>query len=525
MFNLSDKELDRLSRKAADAYEVENNSSSWEALEQRLDKELGNVPKPSVPSPRSFTFPFAYTSLIILLVGSSYFLLKSGKNSNEANKKNYSINSKQQSTNSNSSKETPAIAADEKNKIAVAPDANAAANDKKITEENKLPEEKTSSALTKETKEEKHVSIDSKKNISSQKNIEGKSENEVSSAREKNNSHTDKLLIAKNYAANNKPINDFSSRNKRTINDKLSSQKNNNSDISDNSNEKAASDKSSKNHPTNSEKIFDNNNAAIKQTEENNLEYASTSQAKQSVKHSSIVINDSSLRAETAKISAQHIIDLNKANNKSLNTNRSLQIGVSFAPDFSEVKHAYDNTRLGGGIGITLGYYLLNRLSVNTGLIFEHKYYQVDDKDFHMPQNFILNGAHVDFVNGSCKMLEIPLNLRYDFSIEGNTIFFVNGGLSSYLMQKQDYSYYCHNNIGYSSFRINQSFNAPQNFWFSTVNLSAGFETSVSNAFSIQIDPYIKIPLKGVGVGNVQLNSYGINAAIKFSPALKKSRR
>src|SRR5450432_1875530 len=98
MFNLSDKELDRLSRKAADAYEVENNTSSWDALEQRLDKELGTSPNPSVPSPRSFTFPFAYTSLIILLIGTSYFLLKSGKNSTVANKKNYSLTSKQQIT-------------------------------------------------------------------------------------------------------------------------------------------------------------------------------------------------------------------------------------------------------------------------------------------------------------------------------------------------------------------------------------------------------------------------------------------
>ncbi len=37
---LNDNDLDRLSREAADQYDVEQTTSGWEALEQRLDKEL-----------------------------------------------------------------------------------------------------------------------------------------------------------------------------------------------------------------------------------------------------------------------------------------------------------------------------------------------------------------------------------------------------------------------------------------------------------------------------------------------------
>ena len=123
-------------------------------------------------------------------------------------------------------------------------------------------------------------------------------------------------------------------------------------------------------------------------------------------------------------------------------------------------------------------------------------------------------------------MFEIPLNLRYDVSVQGNTTFFVNGGVSSYLMLKQNYLYYCHSYNGFGSAGwYKQDFNSPQNFWLSTVNLSAGFEASLSNSFSLQVEPYIKIPMKGVGAGNVQLNSYGINLAFKFSPVLKSSRK
>ncbi len=42
-----------------------------------------------------------------------------------------------------------------------------------------------------------------------------------------------------------------------------------------------------------------------------------------------------------------------------------------------------------------------------------------------------MNNMHyVSFVKGSLNLWEIPLALRYDFSVTGNTIFFISGGAS-----------------------------------------------------------------------------------------------
>ena len=63
----SDKELDRLSREAAEQYEPDESISSWEKLEARLDTELG---KPTVPSARRFgRGPIGYTAIILLITG------------------------------------------------------------------------------------------------------------------------------------------------------------------------------------------------------------------------------------------------------------------------------------------------------------------------------------------------------------------------------------------------------------------------------------------------------------------------
>src|SRR5688572_10367045 len=40
MYPLNDKDLDRLSRDAAEHYDVESSASGWERLENKLDKEL-----------------------------------------------------------------------------------------------------------------------------------------------------------------------------------------------------------------------------------------------------------------------------------------------------------------------------------------------------------------------------------------------------------------------------------------------------------------------------------------------------
>jgi hypothetical protein len=188
------------------------------------------------------------------------------------------------------------------------------------------------------------------------------------------------------------------------------------------------------------------------------------------------------------------------------------------------VKYAYENNHLGSSIGLTLGYQVLHRLSVNTGVLYSKKYYQADADDFH-PQmlNAALSNEHIDFVNGSFKMIELPLNLRYDFSIQGNTSFFINGGLSSYMILGQNNAYYCHDNIGYQRW-IRQSYNKNEIYWFSAFNFSMGFEANISNNISLQVDPYVKLPLNGMGIGEIKLSSYGINMAIKYSPVLKRSR-
>src|SRR5450631_3228659 len=74
MSNLSDKEIDRLSREAADSYEPDATSLSWTRLEQKLVEQMPERP------PDGFQFgrisPYVWGPAAILIAGISFYFIK-----------------------------------------------------------------------------------------------------------------------------------------------------------------------------------------------------------------------------------------------------------------------------------------------------------------------------------------------------------------------------------------------------------------------------------------------------------------
>ncbi|MES1220427.1 MAG: hypothetical protein ABUT20_33305, partial [Bacteroidota bacterium] len=248
----------------------------------------------------------------------------------------------------------------------------------------------------------------------------------------------------------------------------------------------------------------------------------------QLIPHNNVAVNDAALKkaGKHASLMQQNIVTPGKKNdNRGLFTNRSLEFGLVFAPDFSKVKYDYNNP-MGSNFGFTIGYQLTSRFSVNSGFIFAIKNYAAEGYNFHLPPNCGIDQDDLDFAVAHVHMYEIPLNIRYDFSKSGNTLFFVNAGASSYIAGKEMFKFYLHNGAPFGvPLRQYTTYKTDKSYWFSALNLSAGFESRVSNTISVQIEPYVKLPLTGVGFGKVNLSSYGINTSIRFAPVLKRSRR
>ena len=51
-------------------------------------------------------------------------------------------------------------------------------------------------------------------------------------------------------------------------------------------------------------------------------------------------------------------------------------------------------------------------------------------------------------------------------------------------------------------------------YFAATVDISAGYENKIGKFTSMRIEPYLQIPLKGIGVGSMPVMSAGLHVSI-----------
>lgn len=186
--------------------------------------------------------------------------------------------------------------------------------------------------------------------------------------------------------------------------------------------------------------------------------------------------------------------------------------GMLFSPDFTFVK--FQKTQgVGTTFGAVAGYQLTKHFSIETGLLLDTKKYYTKGEYFDKSHIPYLQYAKLVSVDGNCNMFEIPLDIRYNFS-SGNAKQRLTAaiGTSTYLMTKE---YYHYSALSYGQWREGAYDNhASSTHLFAVINLSAGYERQLPRGFSLRAEPYFKIPVKGIGTGNLLMTSTGINIGI-----------
>jgi hypothetical protein len=190
-----------------------------------------------------------------------------------------------------------------------------------------------------------------------------------------------------------------------------------------------------------------------------------------------------------------------------------MYVGISGAPDLSTVKFQ-SSKGVGTTFGVLLGYAFNKNWAVETGVYLDRKHYYTDGEYFDT-KGVNLNGLKLISVNGDCYMWEVPVNVRYNFNTEGKTKWFATAGLSTYFMTREKYYYDVSYNNG-NPWQANTPWDLrkPSQYWFSIVNLSAGFEQRLGNIGNLRIEPYVRLPLSGLGTGKLNIMSTGLNIGI-----------
>lgn len=191
-------------------------------------------------------------------------------------------------------------------------------------------------------------------------------------------------------------------------------------------------------------------------------------------------------------------------------------VRLGYSPDLSTV--GFKNyTKPGAAFSLLIEYGLSSRLYLQAGVVRSVKDYTANAGEYKLPKYVTDINTPYD-VDGNCTMFEIPLGLRYNVVRSEQSKWFVGTGVSSYYAQKERYDYnyehYIHGQKPYWQGKTG---------WFllSHINASVGYERSITQKLSLVAEPYIRIPVKGVGYGKVNLTTVGMWISLRYTPAFK----
>lgn len=267
----------------------------------------------------------------------------------------------------------------------------------------------------------------------------------------------------------------------------------------------------------NKEKIFINITQALAVTDdvtltENNLAYnneaASTKTIALTADLQQIIGDD--LKSETKKETAKKETKPAYKNDTKKKNKPSFYYGVTAGAELNMVK-TQAPTKLGLNGGILLGLQVTKKLSIETGVQLSQKKYYSEGKYFKpkagtMPANMIITS-----LEGTSTLIEIPVSVKYNFSKKKNT-FYGKAGVSSYIITKESNKY--QTVVSGQQQEINSTYKNAHSYLASEVRISAGYQHTINKKLNIRIEPYIQIPLKGIGIGALPVTSAGLQLVL-----------
>ncbi|MEY2917841.1 MAG: hypothetical protein RIS73_1555 [Bacteroidota bacterium] len=171
--------------------------------------------------------------------------------------------------------------------------------------------------------------------------------------------------------------------------------------------------------------------------------------------------------------------------------------------------------------GVGLNYTIGKRFTISSGLYIGKKIYSATPYQYKFSSGY--PNPNLIKINADCNVYEIPVAVYYDFKQIKNHNWFSSIGLSSFLMKKESYDYLYKTATG-QTWNYVKTISNENKHYLSVITLSGGYKYKLNNRFSLIAAPYLKIPLSGIGLGKIKLNSTGLLFTIAIKPFTKRGQ-
>lgn len=197
---------------------------------------------------------------------------------------------------------------------------------------------------------------------------------------------------------------------------------------------------------------------------------------------------------------------------------------LSAGPDLSFVEiNDAGQLRLAYGAGLSIP--VSKHVAIRTGLLVTRKIYDAGPEDYHPTSpNFWSYYPNLKQIDADCKIYDVPLVVDYNFGKKSN--WFASAGVSNLFMKRETYNYTYKPPTSPQYVSYSHTYNNENRHYFSVLNLSGGYTQKISNAVSLRAEPYAKLPLSGIGHGNIKLGGGGLLLTASIKPfAVKQDHK
>ncbi len=169
--------------------------------------------------------------------------------------------------------------------------------------------------------------------------------------------------------------------------------------------------------------------------------------------------------------------------------------------------------------GAGLSYVINKRFRISSGIMVSNKIYTAKPTQYKLPYGTTY--PNLQKIDAECKIYEILLMVYYNFAQKNRHNWFAATGFSSLIMKKEVYNYINKYPSSGQIYVWTKSVANKNSHFLSVVTVSGGYQYNATKRFSFMAEPYIKLPLNGVGEGKVKLNSTGVLFSVAFKPFIK----
>lgn len=210
--------------------------------------------------------------------------------------------------------------------------------------------------------------------------------------------------------------------------------------------------------------------------------------------------------------------DLSKENSR-------FSIGVALSPDFNS---AGLGNQMSASLrpGLLVYYQISPKVVLSTGAHFDQKRYESSVDRYTAPSGFWgsrTNGVLPSLIDGSCRVIDIPLNVMVAFSDHARINFGGSAGVSSYILLDETYDFeFARDNPGADTRWTTQE---NSSYIAGLINFSLYISTAIGRNTEFLIEPYLKTPIKDIGWANVALFGTGAQFTLKYNFKSNQKRK